>query len=304
MDIKTKQVVYHDWEADHYDEKWSISFDDRCISYVADRFRTAAPEPDGPYDAALEVGCGTGFFVLNLAQAGIVRRATVTDVSPEMVRACKTNGQRLGIEVDGGPADAEALPFDDASFDLVVGHAVVHHLPDVAAAFREFRRVLRPGGRLVIAGEPTLTGDRIAAQFKRVGRVGVKLAAVVAGAERVLADPAHVSTVEDARAAALEWEVDLHCFRPDELEAHARAAGFEDVRSETEELTANWLGWVARTVEGMVGAQRLGPRYAWTVYRAWQHLFAFDQRVAARVVPKAAFYNCLVTGIAGGERAG
>ena len=58
--------------------------------------------------------------------------------------------------------DAEALPFPDGSFDLVVGHAFLHHLPEPAAALREAHRVLVPGGAVLFAGEPTRIGDRVA----------------------------------------------------------------------------------------------------------------------------------------------
>ncbi len=302
--IKDKQVVYHDWESGHYDDKWSISFDERCIDYAAGRFAKAVPDAgDLPYGRVLEVGCGTGFFLLNLAQAGVVGEAWCTDISSGMVAEAVANGRRLGIDVHGRVADAEALPFADDSFDLVLGHAVVHHLPDIGAAFAEACRVLKPGGRFVIAGEPTAIGDRIATQFKRAGRVGVKLAAVVLGSERVVHDPRTVLSPEDRAAADLEWEVDLHCFSPGDLEALARDAGFAEVATVTEELTANWFGWLTRTVEGMVGAERLPERYPWVVYRTWQRLFAFDDRVASRVVPKAAFYNCILTGVAPGVAA-
>src|SRR5690606_28224178 len=159
VDVKRKQVVYHDWEAAHYDDKWSISFDERCIEYAAGRFAKAVGGLRR-FDRVLEIGCGTGFFLLNLAQAGVVGEAHCTDIATGMVAVCVENGARLGIPVHGRVADAEALPFPDDSFDLVVGHAIVHHLPDVAGALAEARRVLRPGGRLVIAGEPTRAGDR------------------------------------------------------------------------------------------------------------------------------------------------
>ena len=74
---------------------------------------------------------------------------------------------RLGLDVETVACDAEELPFEDASFDLVFGHAVLHHLPDLDRAFGEFRRVLRPGGRLFFAGEPSRYGDRIADVPKR-----------------------------------------------------------------------------------------------------------------------------------------
>jgi hypothetical protein len=43
LDVKQQQVAYHDWESAHYDDKWSISFDQRCIDYAAGRFRRAVP---------------------------------------------------------------------------------------------------------------------------------------------------------------------------------------------------------------------------------------------------------------------
>ncbi|MEX0658550.1 MAG: methyltransferase domain-containing protein [Egibacteraceae bacterium] len=294
MDAKQANTVYHDWEAPTYDEKWSISFDTRCIDYAAGRFRKVVPEVR-TYDRALEIGAGTGFFLLNLAQAGVARELHVTDISPGMVAVCERNGAQLGLAVHGRVADAESLPYDAAAFDLVVGHAVVHHLPDLEAAFAELRRVLVPGGRLVIAGEPTRAGDAIANQFKRAARVGVKLAAVVAGSHRVLAPRNGRSSEDDAEAAALEDVVDQHIFTPGELEEHARAAGFCDVRTVTEELTASWFGWTTRTVEAMVGVDRLPAGYPWFAYRVWQRLFALDDAVASRVVPKGIFYNCLLT---------
>jgi ubiquinone/menaquinone biosynthesis C-methylase UbiE len=294
LEIKDKQVVYHDWESTHYDDKWSISFDERCIDYAVGRFRKAVPQ-GGPFGEVLEVGCGTGFFLLNLAQAGIIGNAHCTDISAGMVAQCVENGRRLGIPVIGEVADVEALPYEDATFDLVIGHAVVHHLPDLDAAFGELRRVLKPGGRLVIAGEPTWYGDRIASQFKRLARLGVRTAAALVGSERVLAD--HVAAIpeEEREAAALEWEVDLHIFTPAELEHLARGAGFTEVETFTEELTANWFGWTTRTVEAMLKPGILPDRYPFFAYRVWKALFAFDDHVARRVVPKGLFYNAILT---------
>ena len=291
MDIKGKQAVFHDWESEHYDEKWSISFDDRCIDYAVGRFRRAVPDVPR-FDKVLEIGCGTGFFLLNLAQAGIVGQAHAVDISPGMVDTCVANGRRLGLEVHGRVADAEALPYEDDTFDLVLGHAVVHHLPNLDATFKELARVLHPGGRLVIAGEPTRTGDHIASVFKAVARGGVLLAARIAGPERVLAEPRALPEV-----AGLEADVDLHSFAPDELEELAVRAGFERVATHTEELTANWFGWTTRTVEALVRPGLLPDAYPWFAYRTWQALFAADE-VARRVVPRDWFYNCILTGTA------
>ena len=300
-DRKLANVLYHDWEAGSYDEKWSISYDERCISYAADRFRHAVGRPghtgdaDWPYPRALELGCGTGFFLLNLMQAGLAERGSVTDLSPGMVAAALRNAEHLGLDVDGRVADAERIPFDDASFDVVVGHAVLHHIPDLDAALREVLRVLRPGGRFVFAGEPTRIGDRYA---RRLGALTWKATTRVtrlpalAGWRRPQAE-----LDESSRAAALEALVDVHVFDPAELERLVRAAGAREVRVVTEELTAAMLGWPVRTFEAAVPPGKLGMRWAMFAYRGWLRLSWLDRTVFARIVPRAWFYNALVTGI-------
>lgn len=298
MQIKDKQARYHDWESPRYDDKWSISFDRRCRDYVAGRYLRAVPDGRA-YGDVLEVGCGTGFFLLNLWQAGFAARLHATDISAGMVRRCVDNGARLGAVVHAEVADAESLPLPDASFDLVVGHAVLHHLPDVDAAVTELIRVLRPGGRLLIAGEPTVLGDRVAAGVKRAGRIAVKLAAVVAGSQRVLADGAGALPPHERATAALEHEVDLHTFDPGELERLARRAGLVEVRCATEELTASWFGWLTRTVEGRLAPGVLPQGYPWVAYRTWKALSALDEPLRA-VVPRAAFYNAVLTGVVPG----
>ncbi|WP_370325750.1 class I SAM-dependent methyltransferase [Euzebya sp.] len=294
-DPRRDNIVYHDWEALTYDEKWSISFDERCIDYAVGRFAAALGGTPRRFERVLEVGGGTGFFLLNVAQAGYVGEAWTTDISEQMVKTCIANGRRLGIEVQGRAAEAESLPFDDASFDLVMGHAFIHHVPDLEAAFAEFRRVLKPGGRLIIAGEPTLLGDAVANQFKRVTRLGIKAAAAVLGHDRVLAPPHHAP--EDADAAALEQHVDLHIFTPAELERLATTGGFTDVETVTEELTANWFGWVTRTAEAMLADGILPPSYPLFAYRVWRSLFWLDSHVLDRVVPKDHCYTAIRTAV-------
>src|SRR3978361_266000 len=71
-DPKTAHILYHDWEASTYDEKWSISYDERCIDYARDRFELVAGREGWPYATALELGCGTGFFSLNLVSGGVI----------------------------------------------------------------------------------------------------------------------------------------------------------------------------------------------------------------------------------------
>jgi SAM-dependent methyltransferase len=105
----------------------------------------------------LDYGCGHGMASVVLARAGA--DVTAFDLSPGYVReACARAGANR-VRVRTVVADAEHLPFDDASFDAVWGNAVLHHL-DLHRASAELKRVLRPGGVAVFcepwAGNPFL----------------------------------------------------------------------------------------------------------------------------------------------------
>ncbi|WP_199285596.1 class I SAM-dependent methyltransferase [Saccharomonospora iraqiensis] len=293
-DPKLANVLYHDWEAGTYDEKWSISYDERCISYATDVFDAVAGRPDTPYGTAMELGSGTGFFLLNLMQGGVASTGSVTDLSPGMVEVALRNAARLGLDVDGRVADAERVPYDDDTFDLVVGHAVLHHIPDVRAAMREVLRVLKPGGRFVFAGEPTRIGDFYA---RRLGQLTWWLTTTLTKlpALRGWRRP-QAELDESSRAAALEAVVDLHTFDPSELERTARAAGAADVRAVTDEFSAALVGWPVRTFEAAVPDEKLTLRWRLFAYHAWLRLSAVDRKLLSRVLPRELFYNVMITG--------
>ena len=96
----------------------------------------------------LDVGCGSG-FILDLAH-DLFGRLEGIDITPEMLARVTP---RPNVRVQLAPA--EALPFADATFDVVTLYSVLHHLPDLAATFAEARRVLRPGGILYADESPS-----------------------------------------------------------------------------------------------------------------------------------------------------
>ena len=293
-DPKLANVLYHDWEAGTYDEKWSISYDERCISYATDVFNAVAGEDGQPYQHAMELGSGTGFFLLNLMQGGVAKKGSVTDLSPGMVQVALRNAEKLGLDVDGRVADAERIPYEDNTFDLVVGHAVLHHIPDVQAAFREVLRVLKPGGRFVFAGEPTKVGDFYA---RKLGQITWYLTTNLTKLPALSGWRRPQSELdESSRAAALEAVVDIHTFDPSELESWARSVGAQDVRAVTEEFSAALAGWPIRTFEAAVPQEKLTVRWRLFAYKLWLRLSAVDKKLLAKVLPRELFYNVMITG--------
>jgi SAM-dependent methyltransferase len=115
---------------------------------------------DGSPQRILETAAGTGLSSRAIAIANPGVELIVTDLNTpmlELARAKLPEGTRVET------ADAQALPFDDASFDTVVCQFGVMFLPDLAAGFREARRVLRSGGRFVFSVWDSHARNRFAA---------------------------------------------------------------------------------------------------------------------------------------------
>jgi ubiquinone/menaquinone biosynthesis C-methylase UbiE len=96
----------------------------------------------------LDVGCGQGTDLYRYARAGA--EATGIDLTPRHVELAREHLAAMGLDAEVVQGDAEHLPFADASFDRVSSNGVLHHTPDMPAALREIRRVLKPGGTATI----------------------------------------------------------------------------------------------------------------------------------------------------------
>jgi len=101
-----------------------------------------------PGEHVLDVACGTGNAAIRAAQAG--GRVVGADLTPELFDDARRLAADAGVEVDWVQADAEALPFDDESFDTVLSTFGCMFAPRHRMAAGEIARVLRPGGRLGI----------------------------------------------------------------------------------------------------------------------------------------------------------
>ncbi len=117
------------------------------------------PEPG---ERLLEIGVGTGYYSLDLAEwTGAEGRLELFDLQQKFLdHVMRGAGERGLGNLVPTQGDATALPYEDASVDAVVLTAVLGEIPETAAALREIRRVLKPGGRLVVGelfGDPHFT---------------------------------------------------------------------------------------------------------------------------------------------------
>jgi SAM-dependent methyltransferase len=288
-EIRDVNTRYHDVAAEHYDSKWGIDFGEVGRDQVLVKVRKALGHAPPRYARSLEIGAGTGYFTLNMLRAGMIARATCSDISPGMLSALRANARRLGLRVATERVDAERLPFADASFDLVLGHAVLHHIPDLPRAFAEFERVLSPGGTVLFAGEPSLYGDRLASLPKRGAGALAPLWRRAIGARRA------PSTDGAKPDAALEGVVDVHAFAPAELCRAARASGLKDVRVTGEELLANWFGWISRTLEATAEPDDVPWAWRQYAYHGYLLLQELDRRLLESRLPAAIFYNLMIS---------
>jgi SAM-dependent methyltransferase len=304
--IRDVNTRYHDAAAEEYDYKWGIDFHEIGRHQVLGKLRKALGRSDpGHFPRALEIGAGTGYFSINLVGAGVIGHATCTDISPGMLGRLRANAESVGLgdRVETVRTDAEALPFADDSFDLVLGHAVLHHLPDLRRAFGEFHRVLRPGGTLAFAGEPSRHGDRIASVPKR-GALALSpvwrtlMGAKPANGTGACGRPGHAKangTPHRPEGHALEPFVDVHAFDPGTLRDLAAGAGFEAVRVRGEELLANWFGWANRTLESTAEPETVPWMWRQYAYRGYLALQAVDRALLEPRLPAAIFYNLIVS---------
>jgi len=140
----------------HFD-RWSREYEhDQVSRWLQELQLEALGELDpSPGDRLLDVGCGSGAAVR--AAAATVDRAVGVDLSQGMIdRARELAGATPNVEFL--VADAEALPFEDAAFTMLLCTTSFHHYPNPGGAVAEMARVLTPGGRIVIAD---MVSDRL-----------------------------------------------------------------------------------------------------------------------------------------------
>ena len=139
-------AISFDRVADIYDETRRMPAD--VIRRIIDVIMSAIEPSTGPL---LELGVGTGRMAVPLAEAGL--HITGVDISEKMLVHLRAKTARLARPIHIVRANVLNLPFADNSFDAALAVHVFHLIEDLQSCLREVRRVLRPGGRLLFAGE-------------------------------------------------------------------------------------------------------------------------------------------------------
>lgn len=144
---KIKSVIreYWNWRSS------SFGLDADKSDAVAGRWASVFREltVGAPGRRALDVGTGTGQLAMYLAGAGF--DVTAVDLSESMILHARRNASSRGLDIDFRAGDAESLGFEDDAFHVVVSRNLLWTLPNPEKAILEWRRVLKPGGRLVIS---------------------------------------------------------------------------------------------------------------------------------------------------------
>jgi SAM-dependent methyltransferase len=149
-------MTYHTTTAiDQLKAAHRATWDSGDYTDVADRFvipvgRAAIHAANlAPGTEVLDVAAGSGNPAIPAAQAGA--RVTALDLAPSLLEIGRRRARNAGVDIDWVEGDAEALPFDDESFDVALSVVGVQFAPRHELAARELARVVRPGGRIVLA---------------------------------------------------------------------------------------------------------------------------------------------------------
>jgi ubiquinone/menaquinone biosynthesis C-methylase UbiE len=192
-------------------------------------------------DDVLDMGCGTGRFTVPLAER--VRSVAGLDMSPMMLDAARKKLADRGLTADLREGNMAHLPFDDASFDVVISMLALMHVPrqDRQQVFREVSRVLRPGGRLLIGVKNSV--------FERMCRSD-RFATVD------ITDVESEELIFTCTRSGEDMVAPWHSFSPDELTSLSALAGLTVVHLRGNSPISGWLADAVLADAGVRSAVR------------------------------------------------
>jgi arsenite methyltransferase len=142
-------------EAQKYDPELVGVLPEEVISSYCGVGNPFSLGPINKGDVILDIGCGAGVdTILAAMMAGPTGKAVGIDIVPEMLQRAKSNGALSGLKnARFECTSGKILPFSDNEFDVVISNGVINLIPDKAALLKEVSRVLKPGGRLMLADQ-------------------------------------------------------------------------------------------------------------------------------------------------------
>jgi len=213
---------FHDQvEADGYDQRMGVRHTSADVANTVQELERVLGSELPRGGTVVDLGAGTGNLSVKLALTGHFERVIAVDISQGMLAQARAAAVEHGCQVEVCVSDMKPLPLADGSVDLVVGCAVLHHVPDVQALMGEVKRVLRPGAACIFIGEPSLWGSRLT-------QVAKLPAITVASALRAL-----------GKRDELRWDhddIDVHTFTPTDVEALTSGQGLAGLRFRPEGL--------------------------------------------------------------------
>lgn len=206
--------------------------------------------------ALLDIGSGPGVYHSALAALGV--RVIATDQSAGMTREVHAQAARLGLDAGVVRADAVALPFAGRSFDRVMANHMLYYVEDQKSALEEMRRVLRPGGRVILATNAANTQAALDGLHERACRALGYVPGARDGSSFTLSDfPLVQSVFASARVYARE---DAFVFREAAPAIRYYGSGVIDVivpPPEDNSHRAPLLALVGREIEEIIARDRV-----------------------------------------------
>lgn len=264
--IKEANRVIFDRNSRIYSKKRRINFDKITALRLMQRYENAMEKKFQPANKFLDLGCGNGLILLNLKLFGFLSEAYGIDLSLGMLKECKNNASKLDIKVFLSQGDAECLPFKNSSFDLIIGHAILHHLPDIKKAFGEVYRILKPKG-ICIFTEPTKIGSKIIATLMWIVWFFPLL-------------------IRSFTKSPIERLVEVNTFMPQRLENEAKIYGFTTI------YTKPFAGFISRIFYWIMDpvSQRISSKYYHLIIdKIINILLMFDKKFFCLFIPKGWF---------------
>jgi len=175
-----------DWRASTFDDETGhgLFSDEQRQAWLDLLARLAGRAPR----RVLDVGCGTGFLTLMLAELGHV--VTAIDLSPQMIDRARRKAEQASLQIDFRTGDAVAIDCADKTYELVVARHLIWTLPDPQRGVAEWLRVLRPGGRLILIEGKWADNEAVARSYRHsrlIARFTDAAAAVLLRSDAALA---------------------------------------------------------------------------------------------------------------------